>query len=566
MLGKCFWKMYNCSEDVRGNAKPPEYGDVIDAFKRAIKAVPDRRDARHPEKEPILEPHYKLVSVVHKLVQKGEIQVTEVSCLLTAIADLLLQVSEACSCLKDTSYARKVPSVDDQDDWEMYISQVLKALRSADKSNWHHRMLARVRLRFESEYSIADIQEAAHVIYDDSPNDVRSALGAKHELTQQMFTKTMAIQVWRPDNERAGRHFVYTSRYVKFFVRLLFQLNDRASLEALAKRIRKRSGDFLAHAEIWQEVCLTYLELLRRQIPVPAEHENTVFRNILHGEFILKAERLEAWAHLPDTTSPLLDIIKDTIELKKTNSNLMKASVIEDLIGDTYALLYEQIIPDLIAKSNDEESRVRMRVNHVLMDPEASATATPPPDPNARAGEITSARPRFRGVTKRELQRRAEGLIVKPAAALAAAKVAKPMGPVSEQSGVTAVAVLIGKEAPARDGASSVAGSVHDSADDESELSELEEFVDAPEKPPALFPNLTTKSGEAEEEDEGDEGGNEDQERDEEGDEVEDGADEKEDEQEGFHSPAGQEGKGLGDDDREEGAERMDEDCRASYA
>ncbi len=55
-----------------------------------------------------------------------------------------LQVSEACSHLKATSYSRKVRPVEEQDDWEMYISQVLKALRSADKSNWHHRMLARV--------------------------------------------------------------------------------------------------------------------------------------------------------------------------------------------------------------------------------------------------------------------------------------------------------------------------------------------------------------------------------------------------------------------------------------
>lgn len=57
----------------------------------------------------------------------------------------VLQVSEACSHLKATSYSRKVRSIEEQDDWEMYISQVLKALRSADKSNWHHRMLARVR-------------------------------------------------------------------------------------------------------------------------------------------------------------------------------------------------------------------------------------------------------------------------------------------------------------------------------------------------------------------------------------------------------------------------------------
>ena len=88
-----------------------------------------------------------------------------------------------------------------------------------------------------------------------------AALGAKHELTQQIFTKTMHIQVWKPDNERPGRHFVYTGRYVRFFVRLLYQLNDRASLEALAKRNRKKSGDFFDHTKIWEEVCMAYLNV-----------------------------------------------------------------------------------------------------------------------------------------------------------------------------------------------------------------------------------------------------------------------------------------------------------------
>ena len=88
-----------------------------------------------------------------------------------------------------------------------------------------------------------------------------AAHGAKHELTQQIFTKTMSIQVWKPEHERAGRHFVYTGRYVCFFVRLLFQLGDRVSLEALAKRIRKKSGDFVDHAKIWQIVCIAYLKV-----------------------------------------------------------------------------------------------------------------------------------------------------------------------------------------------------------------------------------------------------------------------------------------------------------------
>ena len=228
MLGKVLWKMHNCSDDILGHVKRIHYQPVIDAFVRAIVCMPDKRDTRHPEKDPILEPHYKLLSVVHKLVQAKR-----------------CTTEQGCVYLKATHYARRVPDIQESEEWVDYMQAVLKALRSADKSNWHHRMVAR----------------AARTIYETDPNDMRTWLGAKHELTQQIFTKTMTIQVWKPDNERAGRHFVYTGRYVSFFVQVLFKLKDKDSLEALARRIRKRGGDFFNHAGIWQELSSAYLKV-----------------------------------------------------------------------------------------------------------------------------------------------------------------------------------------------------------------------------------------------------------------------------------------------------------------
>ena len=108
-----------------------------------------------------------------------------------------------------------------------------------------------------SLYSI----QAAHTLFDDEPNEPQANLGAKHELSQSIFTKTMAIQVWKPDNERAGRHFVYTGRYVRFMTRLLYNLNDKTGMELLARRIRKRSGDFVDHAGVWEEVSRAYLQV-----------------------------------------------------------------------------------------------------------------------------------------------------------------------------------------------------------------------------------------------------------------------------------------------------------------
>lgn len=101
------------------------------------------------------------------------------------------------------------------------------------------------------------------MVYDDQPNPA-AAIAAKQELSQ-IFTKTLTIQVWRPEFERPGRHFVYTTRYVYFFVGLLDQLDDRASLDQLLRRVRKKQGDFLNHTKLWEDICLNYAKVSQDQ-------------------------------------------------------------------------------------------------------------------------------------------------------------------------------------------------------------------------------------------------------------------------------------------------------------
>lgn len=72
MLAKCLWKMYNCDDSVRGNLKRVQIDDVLDSLLDAIDTLPQRRDSRS---DPIFEPHFKLVSIVHKLVHANALTV-----------------------------------------------------------------------------------------------------------------------------------------------------------------------------------------------------------------------------------------------------------------------------------------------------------------------------------------------------------------------------------------------------------------------------------------------------------------------------------------------------------
>ncbi|KAL4907994.1 histone transcription regulator 3 [Aspergillus multicolor] len=469
MLSKCLWKMFSCGDSVRGSSKRINLDSVVDSLLDTIDALPQRKDSRT---EPIFEPHYKLVSIVHKLVKRE-----------------ILTPAEASKTLLATPWARKVQACEDRSSWKNYILNVLKNLKNADKANWHHRMAVR----------------AARIIYDDE-KDAIAAAGAKGELTQQIFTKTMTIQVWKPEYERPGRHFVYTTRYAYFFVALLDQLDDRANLDQLLRRVRKKQGDFINHTKLWEDMCLTYARVIRRAAGIHEGHEESVFKPIGWEEFSANTARLEELSELAPGSSSLLELLRDGLELKKLNNNLMKVALLEDLIADVYSRLYEVNLPNVLEQVN-EENKEKMKVDHILMTADGAGTAensTPPT--SAPASEAPAPRGRTKGIARRDIQRRAEAIVSRKVAprvpatkattatetdsGTATANPATPAGPrpvveITIRQPTAAAADLAGQQ-------SDIPNSLHDSADDESELSELDEekISKLAADPKMLFPNF----------------------------------------------------------------------------
>lgn len=524
---KCLWKMFT-SRDNWTRRRPVTAEEVLEAIIEAIEALPKKEKSN----EPILEPHFKLVSLVHKLVTRHAIS-----------------YAQGKEYMRATRYAQGIHLSEDEEgpEWVPYMLEILKKLGNADKSNWHHRIIDR----------------AAHVIYDDQP-DIAGALGAKHEFTQQIFTKTMTIQVWKPEHERPGRHYVYTGRYVAFFVHVLEQLNDRTNLDQLVRRIRRKTTDFLDHTKVWEEVTTAYVRLLRRHGKIPDGRERALFDGMNHEEFTKKSEKMETWALDPDTSSVFLDIMRDGIDLKRLNNSLMKGPLIDDLIGDAYACLYEEFVAQLpleeqpqvqpaafpqgtfinmttdLAPGNEEDTE-RSRLNNLLRaqgdgsaeGPLAVSVSAPAglglqgpsnPLPGGSGQAIPEVhrvpgKPgRTKTVTRREIQRKAEAAIAKPPPIKTPILSKRPNIEVVIKGGshqAESPMNLRGmdmKEGTYGSRASSRRGSIRDSADGEDDSgSELSELDDLDDEKKQLFSELERANERADngDDDDGGDGGDE---------------------------------------------------------
>ncbi|KAF9873650.1 hypothetical protein CkaCkLH20_08760 [Colletotrichum karsti] len=598
MLTKCLWKMYQKPLDQltdKDRQTRPSVDYLISALEYAVEVVAAVPKSRHSD--PILEPHYKIVSIIHKLVVRGDLTWQDG-------ADILSRQPFGMELGDDIT-------MDDIEDWEEYVIRNLHHLRDKDKSNWQHRIIMRhARLLFDED--------------GESPELVQ-AKAAFNVLRESMFTKTMVMNVWKCDAERPGRHHVYTAQYIRFMVKLLVVMNDRVNLEMVLRRLRKKGADFYHFSDLWQYCCMAYLRLLRQGFHIAPTLEDS-FKSTSMEELEIMADRITEWAGGPSTDIPAFNCLKETIELKKLNGGLMKAGAIDDLINDCYALIYQEIGPTLPGPEPHEvlEARARARAREEadggndlkpmsslgnLLNPSAAHDSGTNGDTGDKAAAAPEAAPRRRlGVRRPDIIRKAEqafarfGETPKSAVAPSKSRVGSvssgrnggqtPPGDVDEGSDAeeqveggeeredgedtemkddTAVEADDGEDEEEGPGgqvtaASSPRGSIHDSADDESELSDIPDDWDEEPPPSMLFPNLRRSvdtargnSGETtDEEEEDDEEGVEDDDEEgvEEGDEE--GADEGAGEEEGED-----EGEGMDEEDVEDEEEEAEEETLA---
>jgi hypothetical protein len=452
--------------DEQAKRTRPTMAAVINAFVKAIETVPKPKDSRS---EPILEPHYKLMSVAHKLVIHGD-----------------LEPQEAAKLLQRQPYAiRRGDYIDVSDSWGRFILDSIRHLRSADKSNWHHRMIYRT----------------ARIVCPDNDPDYTQASAARAELKESMFTKTMVVQVWKPEFERPGRHCVYMERYVRFMIKLLLILEDKSNMEALVKRVRKKQVDYYHFTEVWTECCTIYIKLLRNVGNISI-NQDEILKAVPSDDFSSIADALEAWCNDPSMSNSVLDCLREASELKKLNANLVKSAAIDDLINDAWATLFLQVgvnlprvaPPPPPSPTNEPRTHGPMSLNNLVSNMDGTGSMMH----FAPLPEI--ARPRSKGVSRREILRRAEAAVAR------ATEAPRPFAPsrarLSDQSMVVgtntrspvtgpvqlrATAALREQETNEGGVESSAPGSLHDSADDESDLSDV---PDVEEEPAAMFPNL----------------------------------------------------------------------------
>ncbi|ANB12285.1 Hir3p [Sugiyamaella lignohabitans] len=303
---------------------------------------------------PIIEPHYKLLSLVIKYVSKGQLRPEQ---------GLEYLKHSAYYDEKPDSRIQPMPASQPGIDFErltfyLFFSRCLSTLvklRAVDKRKWHHRPTYRIAKLLSERFG--------------------DAQAAKEEMSGFFPLKSISkapIHIWKPDLERSGEQFEFRSRYIIYYVDLLKQTGDFESLCLLARKLRKFSTGTARHQEAWEYVCLGTCFALKQFLGIPTKFTEQVINKLLFEEFNAHSQNLLATVEKAKSENelPLLVGELDAIaEIRRLNNGFGSTAALDD----TYVAVYLKIYLNYLESINPTKAETAVTTTPVPATPTSSA-------------------------------------------------------------------------------------------------------------------------------------------------------------------------------------------------
>lgn len=261
--------------------------------------------------DPILEALYKLYAFLYKYVKTGKITVTQAIEYLKRDTTLQLEYPETISD-KHALFTQLIVG--------------LEKMMTLDKRSWYHKPCYRMA-----------------VIYYDEFDDYKKAREIISKFFSLKISNKTFLQMWKPEHERPGRHFVYMYQYTQFYIKLLRRELDLSSLVLMLPKLRRANSTMIMLNFAWENICASICKLIRVIAKVEENFvENFLLYNTYHS-FMAQAktvvEKLKSDT-LPENLMPFVCYLHVINDMRKLNNGFGPTSLIDDTICAVFLKLY----------------------------------------------------------------------------------------------------------------------------------------------------------------------------------------------------------------------------------
>lgn len=264
--------------------------------------------------DPLLEAPYKLVAVLYKYVHRDKLSVEAAEAYLRREPILNLPTDKV--------------STDKKLFYELCIL-ALKKLISLDKKTWYHKPC----------YKISMIQ------YDEFDDYLKA-----REIMNKFFTlkaqNKMFPQMWKPEHERPGKHFVYNFQYTQFYIKLLRrELNLSLSIQILP-RLRKANSTMVLLYFAWESLCASICKLIRVISQVDDNFVEVFMLKNSHNTFVTQARTVLDFVKeegIREDQKPLFCYLQTVNDMRKLNNGFGPTSLIDDTLCSLFLKIFTSV-------------------------------------------------------------------------------------------------------------------------------------------------------------------------------------------------------------------------------
>lgn len=263
--------------------------------------------------DPILEPAYKYYSLLYKFVKRDAVSVERGLHLLGEEPFLKMTFDVGTSGKKH---------------FYLQVAACLTKLSSMDKKQWYHK----------PSYRLAAIS------FDDLNDTAWARRVISRFFTLKPHNKTF-LQMWKPENERPGKHFVYMYQYTQFFLRILERDKDLTTMVLLFPKLRRANSSMVQLYPAWEKLCSILCQLIREV----ARFDSALVERFLfmtsYGTFIKQAKAIAEKIH-NEPVSPeaqmYLAFLYELMEMRKLNNGYGPTSLIDDTFSGLFIKIYNE--------------------------------------------------------------------------------------------------------------------------------------------------------------------------------------------------------------------------------
>ena len=258
-----------------------------------------------PAKDPIIEPHYLLVNSCYKWIKQGIINVNEALALLSKDNQFFQEQEEF--WINDEGLAGDYQK-------KVFFDKIMKLLHhllSVDKKKWQHRPRYRI----------------ARILFDDF-GDVDGALKEMDSLISAKSVNKNLVNIWKPDFERPGKHFIYTYQYLVLYLDLLFAMKDFNTTGLVIKKLRRFGSGTVNINELLERAISVYTQSAKIKLQLQDKsYVEQILPTLDYQNFLKISEQLNQAFDPSNHPEEITSGLKLAFQLKKGHSGIAFDSV-----------------------------------------------------------------------------------------------------------------------------------------------------------------------------------------------------------------------------------------------